>query len=318
MSGDLKSQKKPIDVQCLSFTDQGIKEIISSGEFTGPFHTPLAECVPIYESAPCETVIAGDNNAFVILGRDRPYSLGSGKGAFGGKCGRIHMIAGLAAAYDNSSDALETGPNLITDAATLYITQRGNIDAYFGLPPGKNRSADDRSAIALKADHTRIIARESVKIYAGPTKTSSIKKETSSVGGELDMRGRIDLIAGDEENIQPAVLGNNLAEYLSELTTLIQEICTAVEDLNKRTNKINNALAIHTHTLVPLAPITNIPNFVLQGAHKLDILKGKKGKWNHTWTNLNLTLMEFNAYDFDDLIPIKGRNNFLSDNIYIT
>jgi len=318
MSGDLKSQKKPIDVQCLSFTDQGIKEIISSGEFTGPFHTPLAECVPIYESAPCETVIAGDNNAFVILGRDRPYSLGSGKGAFGGKCGRIHMIAGLAAAYENASDGLETGPNLITDAATLYITQRGNIDAYFGLPPGKNRSADDRSAIALKADHTRIIARESVKIYAGPTKTSSIKKETSSVGGELDMRGRIDLIAGDEENIQPAVLGNNLAEYLSELTTLIQEICTAVEDLNKRTNKINNALAIHTHTIVPLAPITNMPNFVLQAAHKLDILKGKKAKWNHTWTNLNLTLMEFNAYDFDDLLPIKGARNFLSDNIYIT
>jgi hypothetical protein len=318
MSGDLKSQKKPIDVQCLSFTDQGIKEIISSGEFTGPFHTPLAECLPIYESAPCETVIAGDNNAFVILGRDRPYSLGSGKGASGGKCGRIHMIAGLAAAYDNASDALETGPNLITDAATVYITQRGNIDAYFGLPPGKNRSADDRSAIALKADHTRIIARESVKIYAGPTKTSSIKKEKNSATGELDMRGRIDLIAGDDENLQPAVLGDYLAEYLSELSTLIRQICVAVEDLNKRTNKINNALAIHTHTLLPLAPITNMPNFVLQGVQKLDILKGKKGKINHTWTNLNVVLQEFNAFDFDDLLPIKGRNNFLSDNIYIT
>ena len=66
MSGDLKSQKKPIEVQNLSFTGQGIKDIIESGEFTGPFHTPLAEAVPIYEAAPSETVIAGDNNSFVI------------------------------------------------------------------------------------------------------------------------------------------------------------------------------------------------------------------------------------------------------------
>lgn len=318
MSGDLKSQKKPIEVQNLSFTDQGIKDIIESGEFTGPFHTPLAEAVPIYEAGTCETVIAGDNNAFVILGRDRPYSLGSGKGAFGGKCGRIHMIAGLAAAYDNASDGLETGPNLITDAATVYITQRGNIDAYFGLPPGKNRSANDRSAIALKADHTRIIARESVKIYAGPTKTSSIKKEKNSATGELDMRGRIDLIAGDDENLQPAVLGDYLAEYLSELSTLIRQICVAVEDLNKRTNKINNALAIHSHTLIAPTLLTTPPSFVFQGVQKLDLIKGKKGKINHTWTNLNVVLQEFNAFDFDDLLPIKGKNNFLSDNIYIT
>jgi hypothetical protein len=305
-------------VQNLSFTGQDIKDIIESGEFTGPFHTPLAEAVPIYEAAPSETVIAGDNNSFVILGRDRPYSLGSGKGSSGGKCGRIHMIAGLASAYANNSDALETGPNLITDAATVYITQRGNIDAYFGLPPGKHRSADNRSAIALKADHTRIVARESVKIYAGPTKTSSIKKETNSVGGELDMRGRIDLIAGDEENLQPAVLGDHLAEYLADLSTLIREICVSVEDLNKRTNRINNALAIHTHTLIAPTLLTTPPSFVFQGAQKSDFIKGKKAKFNHTWTNLNITLQEFNAFDFDDLLPIKGRNNFLSDNIYIT
>jgi len=186
------------------------------------------------------------------------------------------------------------------------------------LPPGKNRSADDRSAIALKADHTRIIARESVKIYAGPTKTSSIKKETNSATGELDMRGRIDLIAGDENNLQPAVLGNHLAEYLSELTTLIQQICTAVEDLNKRTNRINNALAIHRHDPQPLRGITSGPKFLLDTALKVDLLKGKKAKWNHTWTNLNLTLAEFNAFDFNDLLPVKGARNFLSDNIYIT
>lgn len=318
MSGDLPQQKKPIDVQCLSFTDEGIKEIVASGEFTGPFHTPLAECVPIYESAPSETVIAGDNNAFVILGRDRPYSMGSGKGAFGGKCGRIHMIAGLAAAYPNNSDALETGPNLITDAATVYVTQRGNIDAYFGLPPGTNRSADDRSAIALKADHTRIIARESVKIYAGPTKTSSIKKETSSVGGELDMGGRIDLIAGDDENLQPAVLGDNLAQYLGTLTELIQEMGAAIEDLNKRTARINNALTFHIHPLNPAIPILTKRSIGLSVMVSKDMPKKIKATLNNKLNSLNLSLQEVQSYDFEDRLPVKGAINFLSDSIYIT
>ena len=95
-----------------------------------------------FRQAICEKVVSGDNNAFVILGRDRPYSFGSGKGAHGGKCGRIHLIAGLAAASDLNEDAT-TGPNLITDAATVYISQRTNIDEYFGIPEGTNVPSKD-------------------------------------------------------------------------------------------------------------------------------------------------------------------------------
>jgi hypothetical protein len=318
MSGDLKSEGAAIDVQNLSFTGEDIKEVIASGEFTGPFHTALAEAVPIYDQAPCETVMAGDNNSFVILGRDRPYSFGSGKGAYGGKCGRIHLIAGLSSAYKKTSDQLLTGPNLITDAATVYISQRANIDEYFGLPLGSNKSADDLSAVALKADHIRIIGREHVKIYAGPMLNSSLKGETNSKGGDIISRGKIDLIAGDYENLQPAVKGNDLKEYLGTLTSIISDMVSGMDDLNDRMIKINNALLLHTHPVTGIGIAIAAPAPTLAFAVGRDYPKAFKSSINNLLNQFNLIIQEINFGDYDERLPILGKKNFLSDSVNIT
>ena len=319
MAGNLKEQGKAIEGQTLSFTNENIKEVIASGEFTGPFHTPMAEATPIYDQAPSETVLAGENNAFIILGRDRPYSNGSGKGAFGGKCGRVHMIAGLASAYKANTDSLVTGPNLITDAATVYISERSNIDEYFGLPTGTNRSADDRSAIAVKADHVRIVGREHIKIYAGPCLNSSIKKETLSTGGTLDNRGKIDLIAGDYDNIQPAVKGNDLKEYLGTLTNIIQDLVSGMSDLNNRMIKMNNALLLHTHPVGGLGIAVALPSIgTLPFAIGADYPKGFKSSLNNILNQFNLTIQEINFGDYDDTLPLLGKRNYLSDSVFIT
>ena len=126
MSDFLNKEGKPIDVQSLSdklSPTQKIVQRVAEQLGSGVYHSPLREGYPKYDDAPCEKVIKGDNNAFVILGRDRPYSMASGMGAKGGKCGRIHLIAGLASASELTED-IETGPNLITDAATVYISQK--------------------------------------------------------------------------------------------------------------------------------------------------------------------------------------------------
>jgi len=319
MAGNLKEEGKALDVQCLSFTNEDIKEVIASGEFTGPFHTPLAECIPVYDQAPCETVMAGENNAFMILGRDRPYSNGSGKGAFGGKCGRVHLIAGLASAYRANNDSLVTGPNLITDAATVYISERSNIDEYFGLPTGTNRSANDRSAVALKADHIRIVGREHVKIYAGPCLNSSIKKETLSTGGSLDARGKIDLIAGDSENLQPAVKGNDLKEYLGTLTDILEDVVAGMADLNNRMIRMNNALLLHTHPVGGIGVGIALPSVgTLPFAIGADYPKGFKASLNNLLNQFNLVIQEINFGDYEDRLPILGKRNYLSDSVYIT
>ena len=164
------------------------------------------------------------------------------------------MIAGLASASD-LKDGAETGPNLITDAATVYISQRTSIDEYFGIPSGTNMSADDKSGIGIKADHVRIIGREHVKIYAGsamniakPNKPLrnilGLNRERNSKGGDITARGRIDLIADDYEDIQQAVKGNNLVEYLNVLQEQITYALAAIDEINVRAVKLNNALLI--------------------------------------------------------------------------
>ena len=69
----------------------------SKGKNAGVAHKTLVEPVPTYEKGQCEKVDRGENNSFIILGRDRPNNLFSGFGAKGAtQAGRIDLIVGLA------------------------------------------------------------------------------------------------------------------------------------------------------------------------------------------------------------------------------
>ena len=71
-----------------------------SGVRQGIAQKQIDEVIPRYESAPSETIYSGDNNSFVILGRDRPSNFYSGYGGKGAhQAGRIDLIAGLASSY---------------------------------------------------------------------------------------------------------------------------------------------------------------------------------------------------------------------------
>jgi len=315
--GFLKKEGKPIDVQDLSLSNDSQKatQSLATELGAGVYHTELREGYPTYDQAPCEKVIAGDNNALLILGRDRPYSYGSGKGAHGGKCGRIHLIAGLASASDLNEDA-STGPNLITDAATIYISQRTSIDEYFGIPAGTNVPANDKSGIGIKADHVRIIGREHVKIYAGSAQNIAkpnkpfrnilgLNRERNSKGGDVISRGRIDLIADNYNDIQPAVKGQNLIEYLQSLQDTISVLVAEINEINRRNMKLNNALL--------LAPIPSLGlTFQILGQYPGQF----KTMVGTAVQNINLAIEELN-YITDDL-PIVGAKNILSDSVYIT
>ena len=119
-------KKKKIDLSCLGTTDPKVKEMIAMGAPPGQFCTILPEEFPEYEAAPCEHVLRGQNNADIILGRDRDASLASGNGGRGAtKCGMIDIVAGRLSGIKGCSDGtLITGPNFAADAARIYITQR--------------------------------------------------------------------------------------------------------------------------------------------------------------------------------------------------
>lgn len=326
MSDFLKKEQKPMDVQDLSLSSpsqkatQGLAEQMG----TGVYHTAFREGYPQYDAAPSEKVIAGDNNAFVIIGRDRPYSMASGKGAYGGKCGRIHLIAGLASASELKEDA-QTGPNLITDAATVYISQRTSIDEYFGIPEGTNVPAKDKSGIGIKADHVRIIGREHVKIYAGSAQNISkpnkavrnilgLNRERNSKGGDITSRGRIDLIADNYNDIQPAVKGQNLVEFLQRLLEIIREIYSEINDINSRQLEINNALLLHQHP--EFLGIGGTPGPALTFKILSNYPPHFKSAINSFVSNINLAIDEINYLQTD--LPALGARHILSDSVYLT
>ena len=53
------------------------------------------------------------------------------------------------------------------DSARIYISQRTDVDDNFILPEGNVGSSRNKSAVAVKADAVRLIARDGIKLVTG-------------------------------------------------------------------------------------------------------------------------------------------------------
>ena len=221
--------------------------------------TEKYEPVPQYITTPCEKVFSGNNNTWIVLGRDRPGSAGSGRGGSGDTgAGSIDLCVGRAGAQ-----AREAGPDgeplfvdndFKSDSARIYISQKTEIDKNFGLVPGFQGNAQPRSGIGVKADLVRIVARENIKLV---TRTD----DSNSQGGHIGVVGGIDLIAGnDDSKLQPLVLGKNMREFMFYVLKDLSNVAQAVHDLALTQQAFDTAIAAHTHVLAPqVDPITGLP-----------------------------------------------------------
>tara|TARA_R110000824_G_scaffold91669_4_gene222932 strand:+ start:27083 stop:28042 length:960 start_codon:yes stop_codon:yes gene_type:complete len=219
----------------------------------------LVEPVPLYDSAPSEKVIKNSNNAWIVLGRDRPGGVESGYGGLGNTAaGSIDIVVGRMAGADGGPDGnLTVGPNFFTDAARIHISQRTDIDTNFGLCG--NAQAVTRSGIGIKADAVRVVGREGVKIVTGKAKNVSgagSGGERNSQGGEIQTVAGIELIAGNDtgsEELEPLVKAYALNEALEEIAQSIKDLNNIVNELAKTQTQINRSIATHTH-MVPVGP----------------------------------------------------------------
>jgi len=187
----------------------------------GEFHTPRYEPIPIRKQTPTEKVINNEHNAWIVLGRDRPASIGSGYGARpinGTAC--IDLCVGMmAGAKTGPQEKTNVDPNFASDAARIYISQKTDIDQNFGLAPGRKEmrrenSTKAKSGIGIKADGVRIIARENgIKLVTG--KGNFIN---TGLGGEKNSRGE-SITPNDLGGIE-LIVGNDTTEIaLSEILT---------------------------------------------------------------------------------------------------
>jgi hypothetical protein len=206
-------------------------------------------------------------NAVIKLGKDRHSNRFSGTGGKGqSHCAAIDIVAGnlgfIAKSRDSLGRKLYVDPDFKLDAARIYMSQKSNVDSYFGLkrPKGGGSTSDGylKSTIALKADTVRIISRESIRLV---TRTDSLDAQ----GGELsnaDQSGYgIDLIAmNDPSDLQPMVKGNNLVECLDALHEMIENVATLLNNFVTYQQQFNIATQTHTH-MSPFFGTETAPDF---------------------------------------------------------
>jgi hypothetical protein len=244
------SKKKAVDTSGLhpkardTITNSASAQKLGLGRGIGG--KKIAEPVPGFVASETEKVLASSTNANIVLGRDRPGSRLSGYGGSGDThCGSIDLVAGrmanFAATATADGEPMSADPNFKLDAARIYMSQKTDVDANFGLADGNVGNASAKSAIGLKADGVRIIAREGIKLV---TKTDM----KNSQGGAVEQISGIDLIAGnDDEQLQPIPLGNNLEEALVRITDHVDKLIGIMDNFLMYQMKYNTALATHFH-----------------------------------------------------------------------
>lgn len=206
----------------------------------------LIEPLPKYIYAGCEAVYEGENNTYVILGRDRPGNRFSGYGGTGDtQAGAIDIVTGLMGrhvrGFTDENEEIFVDKNFRDDAARVYISQKTDIDRNFNLVPGRVGTSDARSGIGIKADAVRIVGREGIKLV---TKTDS----HNSQGGEISSVRGIDLIAGNnDDDLQPIPKGKNVVEAFERIVEHIKSLTGIVETLLTAQMKMNGVLTSHVH-----------------------------------------------------------------------
>ena len=204
------------------------------------------ETAPEYNKGECEEVLRNKGgNAFIILGRDRPGNLMSGYG--GAKNQRaahaIRLTAGMGGRevgkipgnMDVSPPEGRMSPNNQMDAATIYLSQKTDIDedqAGFNCAFGTVGWIYGRSAVAMKADSVRILSND------GGIKLITSVNRTNSQGGNVDSYADINFIAGNDDSLlQPLVKGRNMTIAVDTIFNYLDKIMTTINGIVEQQNK---------------------------------------------------------------------------------
>tara|TARA_R110000796_G_scaffold16996_1_gene52587 strand:+ start:1713 stop:2699 length:987 start_codon:yes stop_codon:yes gene_type:complete len=241
LSKNLKVRLDNLDVG--SAKTPGLSPIIKSKGFMGAKKT---EAVPIFNQAECETIYQGQNNNWIVFGRDRPGPIGSGYGGIGADAASsIDLVVGRAGRearnVDENDATIVADNDFKSDSARIYISERTDIDINFGIVPGRVGNPTGRSGIGIKADNVRILAREGIKFVTRPD-------DTNSKGGKTDVVLGVDIIAGDDDSdLQPMVKGDNLVQLLKYMIDDSRRLAQMIHSISLSQASLEAMLTAHTH-----------------------------------------------------------------------
>jgi len=249
------------DLKCLSTTEraqyESLPNHVERARFlngSGQAMRPPFDCPSYSEIHGQEIVLGGPKvgagNSWIVMGLDHTgFAQGWGSKQ-SSHCSAIDIVAGrmgfTAASKELDGTPIIAEPNFKDDAARIYLSQRCGIDAALGLKhPGLNKKTSARSAVAVKADLIRIVARENIKFI---TRTDTYNSQGGVLGDAWKGGYGIDLIAmNDKDTLQPMVKGNNLVLCLSHYADLFQTILSILNTYINETRKIHEKVIPHTH-----------------------------------------------------------------------
>jgi hypothetical protein len=231
---------------------------------SGVLHTDVQEPTVNFNPAPSQHQISY-KNSYIVLGSDRPAGLTSGYGARGAQgANTIDLVVGRMAGATPADGAI-VDSNFGADAARIYISQKTDVDTNFGLADGNIGSIKGHSAIGIKADGVRIVAREGVKIVTGQSdafRGFGSGGEPNALRGQPSIAPPIELIAGNNTGVDeiPGVpfvgagetinflqgisRGENTRDALRELSDLLEEVIAALMNLTLIQAQFNSILGV--------------------------------------------------------------------------
>ena len=246
------TDKKAISLSGENISDVQILERLAKIDPEQKIHAqgiggdPLYEPVPQFIKTHSENILENGHNAWIVLGRDRPSNRLSGYGGRGDtQAASIDIVAGRmgykAKAFSEQQKRIWVDPDFENDAARIYISQKTDVDENFKLAAGRIGNIKTRSAIAIKADEVRFVARGGIKLITGTDKKNS-------QGGNGESFSGIDIIANnDDSDLQPMVKGNNLKEALRRIVFHMDKLNGIVDSLLMAQMLFNTALTHHFH-----------------------------------------------------------------------
>ena len=249
-SKDVKIQKKKaVQYSRYSFA---CKESVDSlpGDLPalskGVAGTPSCEVIPVLVPMDVDTIVPTrpKTNAQMVFTRDRPGSRFSGKGSDTG-ASAIDIVVGRQGFKTEGRRHLSkeqlVDPSFTDDAARIYISQKSDIDKDFKIKAGGVGLAVGKSAIALKADGIRLIAREGIKIVTGVD-------PKNSQGGDVNSIYGIDIIAGNQDGeLEPMVKGGKITAALDQMANHVEKLNAIVKHAFAVQAEMNLAVQNHFH-----------------------------------------------------------------------
>jgi hypothetical protein len=260
----------------------------------------------------------------ILFTKDNYGPINSGLGGGGNtQCEAIDIVVGTLGNEPRvyTSD-IQSRANFASDAARIYLTERGAIEHYFGLKsPTPSISSAMKSGIGIKADHTYVIGREEVRLLVGPANFAPKGKADLLATGQHSQKARIILGNAASDEYEPAVRGTALKKYLKSMREKISKLAARHQELETKLIQVEVAFARHFHqgggvgvVVVAPDPSAAVPQAIQ------DLPKYLNDTLGNIIYNYNILVEEQNATGIagdDDSDILKGANDICSSTVFI-